>query len=112
MPEKCSVKITNSKEGFIIAGNHENNWPYNSSNEAGIFKSLSEVIKYFFPEPFDFDYSGAELSEQTIAGLETSREIYNLCVSHYINVTRLHKKQLEKLVTGLNELLSAKPYAH
>jgi len=112
MPEKNIIKITDCREGFIIGGSHRCHAPYIVSDEAGIFRVLDDVVKYFFPEPFNFDYTNAKLSEQTVAGFEASREIYNLCVSHYINVTKLHKKQLEKLVTGLNELLSSKPQVH
>ena len=113
---KNIIKIINSKEGFITAGNHENNWPSCSSNEAGIFRSLSEVIKYFFPESFDFDYSNAELSEQAIAGLEAVRESYNLGASHYIDLKKLNRARLKDTEIRLSDITKrlsefAKPQA-
>lgn len=58
-----------------------------------ILPELKEIAKDFFPEPFEYIYS-VNLNDETIAGLETFRDGYNLGASHYINQLELNK-QLE-----------------
>jgi len=86
MEGKNLIKITKNAEGLIIAGNHKFHTPVIVSNEKSIFGELWEITKYFFPEPFDFDYSNIKISDITFSGLEGAKDLYNLGANHYLNL--------------------------
>jgi hypothetical protein len=71
---KNKIKIYRGNNKIILKGNHKCHAPVEVEKEAGIFRELHEITKYFFPEPFEWDYSGANLKEETIQGLEGCKE--------------------------------------
>jgi len=91
------VKITKEEKRFVITGNHECHAPVVVSDEESIFRELREIVKYFFPERFEFDCSGSEISELTIAGLEGAKRLYDFATGKYCNQRRVIQQRLDQL---------------
>ncbi len=102
---KNKIKFIQSDEGILIKENQNYRTPLIVDSESEIFKNLREVVKYFFPEPFEFDYSRANLRKETIAGLEGVRDIYDFGASKDMARRKLTKKMVDKFSGDLIDSL-------
>jgi len=91
-----------SMEGdkYFIDGSHKRHIPISVDSESKIFEHLPKFAKYFFPESMEINYSRADLSEQTKAGIKAFEEIYNIGASEYT--------EFQKFLLRINDTLNKK----